>query len=229
MLPIYNYSIADLNSITAREVWEKMSREQFITAPGRAIFWGGPVTRPFMQNVPCQGQTSPLGWQSIADTEGHRWLSGAVATVSSGPSGGPSKDEQQVLWCRASRLFAEACSGPVVVLHFDHPDRRRAATFVDHELPALLENERVTTINGIAREDLAELYEQNYAALLQRKGINRDQVPTWQVAHELHRGATAGVLYELNRHALEAQRLVEPPPPPPPPPPKLEQGPRLHL
>jgi Ca2+-binding RTX toxin-like protein len=75
-------------------------------------------------------------------------------------NGSTTPDGQRIpngIWDEISRRFAAEASGPVHVLI--SPDKSDGV-FELAELPVLLDNDKVTTIEGIDREDLKRLYEQ---------------------------------------------------------------------
>lgn len=80
------------------------------------------------------------------DSEAARFLNGEV-----GPDG---KRIPNGIWDEVSRRFIEEARGEVKVLTaLDHPN----GVFAQTELPALLENSKVTSIEGIPREHLVDL------------------------------------------------------------------------
>lgn len=69
-------------------------------------------------------------------------------------SSGLKREDAQEVWGLASRELARHASGNVTVVL--HPDATSKHVFFREELPALLANDRVTSINGIPREQLRD-------------------------------------------------------------------------
>jgi len=63
-------------------------------------------------------------------------------------------DATEGVWAQASKTFAESASGDITTLTSQAPDNR---TFALVELPALLANPNVNSVNGVNREVLQEL------------------------------------------------------------------------
>lgn len=79
---------------------------------------------------------------------------------------GLSADQADAIWCLASERFAENVQGEVQTHVID---ARGDRTFRETELPILLDNEQVTSINGISREELKALSpDQNYDLAYER-------------------------------------------------------------
>lgn len=63
-------------------------------------------------------------------------------------------DATQGVWAQASRSFAESASGHITTLTSQAPDNR---TFALVELPTLLANPKVHSVNGVSKQVLQEL------------------------------------------------------------------------
>lgn len=90
----------------------------------------------------AQGRTE---FVTIDRTDTGKWLKDQCDKLKVSPT------EERKLWDTASRSFAENCHGHVKCFIADAVPR---SSFFAQELPALLKNEKVATVNGIDRLEL---------------------------------------------------------------------------
>ena len=186
-----------------------MRPEWFESPDGRAVFWSGEASG-FMYQLECSRESHQLGWTSISDTLGANWLDGREHELRPKPGAweGITERDQAILWNHASRMFAQQATGEVHVLAHDAKVPNK--TFATHELPALLENEQVTTINGMPRETLAAIYEAHSQAALKELGLDPLELPrSFEQADLVHEQAAEQVISHLNVEREALARTVE--------------------
>ena len=110
-----------------------------------------------------------LGLTRLEQTDGGRWLQAqktyeSLETLDGQPTLWTRPDADSV-WSEASTKFARSVSGNVTTRVIGaEPD----TLFRSKELPALLENQKVTSINGVSREELKALYDRDKEAAFNR-------------------------------------------------------------
>ncbi len=92
------------------------------------------------------------GFVKIAETKDGKLLDEATVTKKFG------QEEGEEIWKEASVKYAEEAKGRVTCYGLG---AKKDTIFLKKELPTLLENEKVTFINGIPREELKSMYDRD--------------------------------------------------------------------
>jgi len=147
--------------------WIRSDAFDVSTQANQAVFWSGTFQQVAPENISFSRQwNDDAAKESIADS--------GRTLIASTPGGGElearaargelndfTREQQTQLWEEASKKYAEQASGDVATRVVGAAEPR---VFRQVELGTLLENEHVTSINVLAREELKQLYDQDQDA-----------------------------------------------------------------
>lgn len=168
------------------------------------------------------------GSHTIEDTLVGKILS--EANLWDSRSSGISPEEAATVWADASHRFAKNASGKVLT---NVTGAIQDRTFRNIELPELLKNEKIDSINGIPREELAGLNRKEAFEKIVEAEIARDDSRGRDTKNEdltLRATKKDGEIHRLHEFQKTGEELIankaakvidEFPPPPPPPPPTV--------
>jgi hypothetical protein len=110
-----------------------------------------------------------LGLTRLEQTDGGQWLEAQKTYQSIETLDGQrtlwTKPNADSVWSEASTKFARSASGNVTTRVIG---AEQDTLFRSKELPALLENQKVGSINGVSREELKALYDRDKEAAFNR-------------------------------------------------------------
>jgi len=164
--------------------WIKSDQFNVSTAPGEAVFWSGNYfqvspddtlfARRFNVNAADKELTGDDQRQRVEHTEGGKEIFGTYEKDANGKIDkgddlekkfGNGTPELERVCDAVSEKFAQEVSGDVATRVVGAGELR---VFRRIELETLLENEKVTSVNGVAREELKDLYDQDPKAAFQK-------------------------------------------------------------
>lgn len=151
--------------------WIRSDAFDVATQPNQAVFWSGTFQQVSPDNISFSRQwNEDAAKQSIEDSG--RTLIGTThggndleKRAAAGELKDFTREQQTQIWEEASKKYAEQASGDVATRVVGAFEPR---VFRQVELGTLLENDEVTSINGIAREDLKALYDQDKDAAFKK-------------------------------------------------------------
>lgn len=121
------------------------------TEPGQAVYYSGILPESQRRNRELAERFCVnIGFSHIGNTIGGKALTEYIAHDKS-----LSNSQRESLWAVASKRYAEQAVGDITAFVNGAEEHR---VFYSVELPALLRNENVTSINSVPRAELLDLY-----------------------------------------------------------------------
>jgi len=124
----------------------------FAAEPDKALAWSG------LPNMQKAEELRKQGYQTIADTQGGKALDQSLP-YDSVLRGEVTKDDYDKYWREASSQFSKAQHGNITTLVIGAREER---DFMAVELPNFVDDKKVTSINGVQREQIQETYHANH-------------------------------------------------------------------
>jgi hypothetical protein len=135
-----------------------LTTSHFSTEKSKALVWSGPGNRERAEALRQEG------YKTIEDTQGGKALNQALP-YEAVLRGEISKDEYREYWRQASHEFSLAQEGNITTCVIGALEER---DFRAVEFPNLVADRKVSSINGVSREELYDVYQNEPSAAFER-------------------------------------------------------------
>ena len=187
--------MSSLNRLEFRKILKELAKLDWTTGDKSPVFYSGIWTGFILDKLNQDlDDGRPREFMLIDETEGGKWTTAIVRNE----RGVISDAQKEDIFREASRHFAIAAKGPVFALV---REPRHDSLFFENELPNLIQNERVTTINGFQKCEL-RLPEKQLSKMFE---YSTNQI----MKHALFRAKEKQVEHTLEKNMREIRQAME--------------------